>query len=95
MSLVKKFEPYLDMTLQVEAILDEKTMTIFDILALEEGTVIKLNRSAGENIDLFIGGVPAASMENTTFEPATTVRLVGDPVNCTAVPPDRSETWST
>jgi flagellar motor switch protein FliN/FliY len=75
MSLVKKFEPYLDMTLQVEAILDEKTMTIFDILALEEGTVIKLNRSAGENIDLFIGGVPAAFAEVVIIDDSMGVRV--------------------
>jgi flagellar motor switch protein FliN/FliY len=52
----EQFDHYLDMPLSVEAVLDEKTMTIFEILALEEGSVIKLNRSAGENIDLIIGG---------------------------------------
>jgi flagellar motor switch protein FliN/FliY len=75
MSLIKKFEPYLDMTLQVEAVLDEKTMTIFEILALEEGTVIKLNRSAGENIDLFIGGVPAAFAEVVIIDDSMGVRV--------------------
>ncbi|MFN7542893.1 MAG: FliM/FliN family flagellar motor switch protein [Acidobacteriota bacterium] len=75
MSLVKKFEPYLDMTLQVEAVLDEKTMTIYEILALEEGTVIKLNRSAGENIDLFIGGVPAAFAEVVIIDDSMGVRV--------------------
>ncbi|MFN9299850.1 MAG: FliM/FliN family flagellar motor switch protein [Acidobacteriota bacterium] len=75
MSLVKKFEPYLDMTLQVEAVLDEKTMTIYEILALEEGTVIKLNRSAGENIDLFIGGVPAAFAEGVIIDDSMGVRV--------------------
>ena len=75
MSLVKKFEPYLDMTLQVEAVLDEKTMTIYEILALEEGTVIKLNRSAGVNIDLFIGGVPAAFAEVVIIDDSMGVRV--------------------
>ncbi|MBZ2186913.1 MAG: FliM/FliN family flagellar motor C-terminal domain-containing protein [Bryobacter sp.] len=75
MSLVKKFEPYLDMTLQVEAVLDEKTMTIYEILALEEGTVIKLNRSAGENIDLFVGGVQAAFAEVVIIDDSMGVRV--------------------
>lgn len=71
----EQFEHYLDMSLTVEAVLDEKTMTIYDILALEEGSVIKLNRSAGENIDLLIGGISAAFAEVVIIDESMGVRV--------------------
>ncbi|MCX6612020.1 MAG: FliM/FliN family flagellar motor switch protein [Acidobacteria bacterium] len=71
----EQFDHYLDMPLSVEAVLDEKTMTIFEILALEEGSVIKLNRSAGENIDLIIGGNPAAFAEVVIIDESMGVRV--------------------
>lgn len=70
-----QFDHYLDMPLSVEAVLDQKTMTIFEILSLEEGSVIKLNRSAGENIDLIIGGVAAAFAEVVIIEESMGVRV--------------------
>jgi len=50
-------------------------MTIFEILALEEGSVIKLNRSAGENIDLIIGGTAAAFAEVVIIDESMGVRV--------------------
>lgn len=72
---VDLFAHYLDMPLTVEAVLDEKTMTIYEILALEEGSVIKLNRSAGENIDLIIGGASAAFAEVVIIDESMGVRV--------------------
>jgi len=71
----EQFEHYLDMPLSVEAILDQKIMTIYEILALEEGSVIKLNRSAGENIDLLIGGAPAAFAEVVIIDESVGMRV--------------------
>lgn len=72
---VEQFAHYLDMPLTVEAVLDQKIMTIYEILALEEGSVIKLNRSAGENIDLIIGGTPAAYAEVVIIDESMGVRV--------------------
>lgn len=69
------FGHYLDMPLTVEAVLDQKIMSIYEILALEEGSVIKLNRSAGENIDLIIGGTPAAFAEVVIIDESMGVRV--------------------
>lgn len=69
------FEHYLDMPLIAEAILDEKTMTVQDILTLEEGSVIKLNRSAGENIDLIVGGSQTAFAEVVIIDESMGVRV--------------------
>jgi flagellar motor switch protein FliN/FliY len=72
---VEQFAHYLDMPLTVEAVLDHKILTIYEILALEEGSVIKLNRSAGENIDLIIGGAPAAFAEVVIIDESMGVRV--------------------
>jgi flagellar motor switch protein FliN len=72
---LEQFAHYLDMPLTVEAVLDQKTLTIYEILALEEGSVIKLNRSAGENIDLIIGGAPAAFAEVVIIDESMGVRV--------------------
>ena len=72
---MQHFAHFMDMPLTVEAILDRKTMTILEILALEEGSVIKLNRSAGENIDIIIGGIPAAFAEVVIIEELMGVRV--------------------
>ena len=44
-----------DVPISVSAELDRRTMTVREILALESGSVIELPRSAGENIDIFVG----------------------------------------
>ena len=51
-------------------------MTIAKILALENGTRdLRLSRSAGENIDLVIGGAPVGSGEIVIIEEAVGVRI--------------------
>ncbi len=72
---IEDFAHYLDMPLVAEAVLDQKTLTIFEILSLEEGSVIKLNRSAGENIDLIIGGAVAAFAEVVIIDESMGVRV--------------------
>ena len=64
-----------EVPLEVEAELDRKPMTMRDILALAPGAVLKLSRSAGENIDLLIGGAPAGSGEIVMIEEMVGVRI--------------------
>jgi flagellar motor switch protein FliN/FliY len=65
----------MDVPLAVEAVLDQKVMSVHDILSLEEGSVIKLNRSAGENINIVIGGSSVAFAEVVIIEEAMGVRV--------------------
>lgn len=46
----------LDVPLDVEVELDRRVLTVRQILELERGSVIRMNRSAGENLDVRIGG---------------------------------------
>lgn len=60
---------------EVEVQLDQRWMKLSEILALEEGSIIELNRSAGENIDIFIGKKLAAFGEIVIIETTMGVRI--------------------
>ena len=50
-------------------------MTTREVLRLEEGSVIATSRSAGENIDIYIGGVLCGSGEIVVIENTLGVRI--------------------
>lgn len=59
----------------IEIELDRRVMQAREVLRLEEGSVIGTTRSAGENIDVYIGGVLCASGEIVVIENALGVRI--------------------
>ncbi|MDE3197507.1 MAG: FliM/FliN family flagellar motor switch protein [Acidobacteriota bacterium] len=59
----------------VEVQLDQRWMKLSDILALEEGSIIEMRRSAGENIDIYIGERLAAFGEIVIIESIMGVRI--------------------
>ena len=61
--------------LQVEAVLDSRSITVGEILALETGSLIRLNRSAGESIQVHVGGVHIADGDIVTMENLICVRI--------------------
>jgi flagellar motor switch protein FliN/FliY len=61
--------------IEVEAQLDRRWMKLSEILALEEGSIIEMTRSAGENIDIFIGRKLAAFGEIVIIETTMGVRI--------------------
>jgi len=64
-----------DIPLDVAVELDHKTMKVRDILKLEKGSVIKMTRSAGENIDVIVGGALVAFGEIVIIESNIGVRI--------------------
>jgi flagellar motor switch protein FliN len=64
-----------DIPIDVDVELDRKVMTVREILALEIGSVIKLNRSAGESIVLLMGGTPVGSGEIVVVNESVGVRI--------------------
>jgi flagellar motor switch protein FliN/FliY len=64
-----------EIPLEIEVELDRRTMATRDVLALEEGSVIATGRSAGENIDIYIGGVLCGSGEIVVIENSLGVRI--------------------
>jgi flagellar motor switch protein FliN/FliY len=67
--------PLADVPVDIEVELDRRIMTTREVLQLEEGCVIGTARSAGENIDIYIGGVLCGSGEIVVIENALGVRI--------------------
>ncbi len=55
MTALEEIEHIARIAIDVEVQLDSRWMKLSEILALEECSIIEMNRSAGENIDIYIG----------------------------------------
>ena len=66
---------YSDVPVDIEVELDRKIMSIGAILDLKVGTVLKMTRSAGENIDILIGGTLVGFGEIVIIEESMGVRI--------------------
>ena len=75
MKIIEEIGHFSDIPLDVLVELDRKVMAIRDILALDKGHVIKMNRSAGENLDLIVGGALLAFGEIVIIESSMGVRI--------------------
>jgi flagellar motor switch protein FliN/FliY len=64
-----------DVPIDVEVELDRKVMTIAQILELEQDSVIRMTRSAGENIDILVGGTLVGYGEIVIIEDTVGVRI--------------------
>jgi flagellar motor switch protein FliN len=67
--------PLGEVPVEIEIELDRQTIIAREILAWEEGSVIGTGRSAGENIDLYIGGALCGSGEIVVIENSLGVRI--------------------
>ena len=64
-----------EVPVEVEVELDRKTMSIGAILDLKQGSVVKMNRSAGENIGILVGGALVGFGEIVVIEETMGVRI--------------------
>ena len=64
-----------DVAIEVEVELDRKQLTVREVLELEAGSVLKMTRSAGENIDVLIGGSLVGFGEIVLVEDTVAVRI--------------------
>lgn len=71
----QEIEGFADLELEVEAHLDQTSMTLRQILELAPDTTIKLNRPAGDNIDLLVGGNVLCSGEIVIVNEMLNVRI--------------------
>jgi len=70
---------YADVPMPVELVLDRMNMTVGELFELEEGSLVRLTRSAGENIDVYVGEALLAYGEVVVIESAIGVRLTDFP----------------
>lgn len=64
-----------DVPLEISVDLDRRMLKISEILDLQAGSIIELNRSAGENIDIYVGKKLVASGEIVIIEHNMGVRI--------------------
>jgi flagellar motor switch protein FliN/FliY len=75
MSSLDRIAHYADVPIDIDVELDRRVLTVRDLLDLEAGSVIKLDRSAGENIDVLAGGTLLAFGEIVIVEDTIGVRI--------------------
>jgi len=75
MTPIETIHHFADIPVDVEVELDHRIMNIREILALETGSVVKMRRSAGENIDILVGGTLVAFGEIVIIEDTVGVRI--------------------
>lgn len=66
---------FADLPIQLNVELARKVMSVREILALEQGSILEMNRSAGENIDLHVEGVLIGFGEIVIIEDAMGIRV--------------------
>ena len=75
MNAQEEIAPLGEVPVEIEIELDRRIMRARQLLQLEEGSVISTARSAGENIDIWIGGVLCGSGEIVVIENTLGVRI--------------------
>jgi len=66
---------WIDVPLEILVRLDQRSLSLRKVLALQAGSVITMPRLAGENIDLLVGDEPIANGEIVIIENIMGVRL--------------------
>ncbi|HNY42591.1 MAG TPA: FliM/FliN family flagellar motor switch protein [Bryobacteraceae bacterium] len=74
-SVPAEIRPLVDVDLTVEVELDRRVMTVREILDLDNGSVIRMYRSAGENINISIGGSVVGFGEIVIIEDTMGIRI--------------------
>ena len=64
-----------DVLIEVEVQLDQRWMKLREILDLDEGSILEMRRSAGENIDIYVGSKLLAFGEIVIIENIMGVRI--------------------
>jgi flagellar motor switch protein FliN/FliY len=75
MTALEQVQHIATVNLDVAVELDRRWMKMSEVLAFEEGSIIEMSRSAGENIDIYIGSRLAAFGEIVIIENTMGVRI--------------------
>lgn len=75
MTVLEQIAHLSDVPIDIEVELGRRTLPLSGILALAPGSVIKMPRSAGENIDILAGGAFIGSGEIVIIEERFGVRI--------------------
>jgi len=75
MTTLEQIGGWADIPVDVEAEIDRKLMTVRQVLQLDAGSIVRLSRSAGDTINVLVGGAPFGSGEIVMLENTMGVRI--------------------
>jgi len=75
MSALDETALFADVPIWLELILDRITMKVSQILELEKGSVLRLTRSSGDNVSVYVGDVLLGYGEVVVIENSLGIRL--------------------
>ena len=75
MAVTDQLRPFADIPLIVEARLPCSRMSVEQLLALKEGSLIRSDRAAGDNVEVEVGGEPIGSAEIIVLGNSLGVRI--------------------
>jgi flagellar motor switch protein FliN/FliY len=71
----QEIEGFSDLLLEVEVQLDRKPVTLRQVLDFQPGALVKLPRSAGDNVDVLMGGTLVCFGEIVIIDDTVGVRI--------------------
>ena len=75
MTTLEQLSHFADVPVRINVELDRKILTLRQMLELGEGSVIKMSRSAGENLDVMAGGALLGFGEIVIIENTMGIRI--------------------
>lgn len=75
MTSLESLQSHADVWIDVEAEIDRTVLTVREILELDQNSLLKLSRSAGDNIDLLIGGARVGHGEIVVADETVSIRI--------------------
>lgn len=75
MTPIEEIAQFLDVPLEMNVELDRRLLTMREVMEFDVDSIVPLTRSAGENLDVRIGGALIGTGEIVVSETATGVRI--------------------
>jgi flagellar motor switch protein FliN/FliY len=75
MTPLEEIGQFIDVPIEMNVELDRRLMTVREIMEFDVESIIRLARSAGENLDIRLGGLLIGSGEIVVSETTTGVRI--------------------
>ncbi len=72
---LQSIDHHADLPMEIEVELDQRPMAVRDLLNLAAGSIVRLTRSAGENVDVCVNGTRVAVGEIVILQNKVGVRI--------------------
>ena len=73
--ILSKIEPFGDVPIPVEVRIGARTAPVKEVLEVKTGSIVLLDRPAGEPLDILVGNIRLGSVEVVVIEDRLAVRI--------------------